>query len=131
MRKAAGVMLDTAAERGEEGHRAFAAVEEVLQEGGEAQVFLRWYGDSAPVGIDHDAGVGDALRRVLSFVVAEAQAERVGETMPERLGAPRGAGRLRADGAVSEQACAGRVRRGLGDEDSVVDPDDGIEGLAV
>jgi hypothetical protein len=95
--EAARVMLNTAAKRGEERHGAFAAVEEVLQEGGEAQMFLWWYGDGAQESINHDASVGDTLRRVLTFVVAKAQAERVGETMPERLGASRGAGRLRAD----------------------------------
>jgi hypothetical protein len=94
-------MLDTASERGEERYGAFAAVKEILQKGGEAQLLLRRDGDGTQEGIDHDTSVGNSLQRELTFVVAEAQAERMGEAVPVRLGASRSAGRPRADRAAA------------------------------
>ena len=112
-------------------NRAFAPVEETLQALGEAELLVGRDGDSAAIGIHDHAGVRDALRRQLSLVVAEAQAEVVGEAVPAQLGAAGSAGRASADRAAAGEAGARAVGRGLGGENGVVDPDRGVKGRVV
>ncbi len=86
-------MLVAAAERGEVVDRALAPVEKTFQALGEAEFLLRRNGDSAAESVNDHARVRDALRRQLSLVVTEAQAEVVGEEVPPELGAAGSTGR--------------------------------------
>ena len=74
------------------------------------------------MGFHDDARVGDALRGLLPLLVAESHAQGMLEPVPVVLGAPGQACQSGADRTTAVKALARGVERGLGGENSVVDP---------
>ncbi len=124
-------MLQAAAEGGGVVRRSAPQSGELLKAGGQAGLLLRWDGKSMAERVHHDARVGNALRGLLPLLVAESQPQGMRKPVPVVLRAPGLAGRGCASRAAAVETFARGVRRGLGDEDGVVDPHDGVEGLRV
>ncbi len=58
---AGGVVLDSSAKGGEFSEGAFAEIEEGFEEGCEAVLLFRWYGEGSDESVHDHAGEGDAL----------------------------------------------------------------------
>jgi hypothetical protein len=122
--QADGVVLQTAPEGGDVVRRGAQEGEELLKAGGQAGLLLGRDGEGMAEGVHDDARVGDALRGLLPLLVAESQAQGMCEPMPIVLGAG-------AYQTSTVETLARGLGRGLGGEDGVVDPHNGVEGLGV
>jgi hypothetical protein len=120
-------VLDTTPQGGTLGEGCLTPVEKPLKELSETELLVGWDRDGAVKSVDDHASVGDTLGRFLPFVVAEAEAEFVSETVPIRLRASSRPCRSRADRAAAFQAGAGRVRRSLGGIDGIVNPHGAVQ----
>ena len=128
---AAGVLvvLEAAPEGGDVVCRGAPGGEEAFEARGQDGLLVGWNGEGMAESVHNDIRVSDALGRLLVLHIAESQTESVCEAVPVVLRAAGRAGRACADWTSAVEARARGVRRGLGREDGVVDPDDRVPGV--
>jgi hypothetical protein len=125
--QARGVMLDASAQGGELRERGLPAVEKILKKSRQFGFLVGGNGQCTEESVHDHAGVCYTLGGVLTFVVAQAEAELKRQAVPPVLRAPGLTSASGADGAAANESQAGGMRWCLGGEDRIVHPDGAVE----